>query len=204
MGTRFGRKRGDEGAEHKPSDSEGGAAPHEAPAENAGEDAAAEAPSLEELTRQRDQYLEMWQRANADYQNLRRRGLADMEVAARRAKESLLHDLLLVLDYLEMALATDVKSDEAKNLAVGVRMTRDQLLGVLDREGVRPVPDGGAFDPRVHQAVSTIESEDVEPGQVVATVRRGYVLGEHPLRHAHVQVSTAPGEALSADETAED
>ena len=199
MSTRFRRKRGedaDEGPEPTGADEPTAGAPEPAPAP---------APdSTEELARQRDQYLEMWQRANADYQNLRRRGLADMEVAARRAKESLLHDLLLVLDYLEMALATDVKSDEAKNLAVGVRMTRDQLLGVLDREGVRPVPDGGAFDPRVHQAVSTIESEDVEPGQVVATVRRGYVLGEHPLRHAHVQVSTAPGEALSADETAED
>lgn len=214
MSTRFRRKRGEDGEDSRdPGQPAAGGAGAEASSEAdpaAGErgsgapgapgvsDASEDAADAEELREQRDKYLEMWQRANADYQNLRRRGLADLELASRRAKESLLHELLRVLDYLEMALATECRGEEGRNLLVGVRMTRDELVGVLEREGVRPVPDGGAFDPRLHQAVSAVETDEVEPGQVLATVRRGYVLGEHPLRHAQVQVSTAPGEAGAA------
>lgn len=197
MSARFKRKHAGEGGEQLD--------PREAAPADTDPDPSGSAPSaesIEELAEQRDRYLEMWQRANADYQNLRRRGLTDMEAAARRAKESLLHDILRVLDYMDMALATECHSEEGRNLLVGVRMTRDELSAVLEREGVRPVPEGGAFDPRIHQAVATVETDQVEPGQVVATVRRGYVLGEHPLRHAQVQVSASPaGDAEPAPDT---
>jgi molecular chaperone GrpE len=218
MSTRFRRSRGGDSDDAKrggqPSDGEGGGQP--SGAGGAGGAAEPEAPAgatpepgstpegstLEDVARQRDQYLEMWQRANADYQNLRRRGASDLENAARRAKESLLQDLLLVLDYLQMALSSECQTDEGRNLLVGVRMTRDELLRVLEREGVRAVPEGGPFDPRVHQAVATLETDEMEPGQVVATVRRGYALGDHTLRHAQVQVTTAPGEGAAGQGSA--
>ena len=186
----FRRKRNGEGDERLEAELE----PEAGRGDEPGDDAPAGEESPEELRRQRDEYLEAFQRARADYQNLRRRGLADMEAAARRAKEGLMHELLLVLDYLEMALAAETRTDEGKNLLVGVRMTRDQLLGVLEREGVRAVPDGGEFDPNVHQAVATVETDEVEPGRVVETVRRGYMLGDHALRHAHVKVAAGPDE----------
>lgn len=185
MSTRFRRKRGedaDEGPDATGADVAAGGTQEP------------EQESPEELARQRDQYLEMWQRANADYQNLRRRTLADVEQAARRAKDGLLHELLRVLDYLEMALAAECQGQEAKNLLVGVRMTRDELVGVLEREGVRPIPDSGAFDPELHQAIGTVETEELEPGSVVSTLRRGYRHEGHTLRHAHVHVAVRPGE----------
>ncbi len=186
MSTRFRRKRGED-ADEGPEPTGAGEPTAGAP------EPGSESP--EELARQRDQYLEMWQRANADYQNLRRRTLSDVEQAARRAKDGLLHELLRVLDYLEMALATECQGQEAKNLLVGVRMTRDELVGVLEREGVRPIPEDGAFDPELHQALGTVETETTEPGTVVATLRRGYRHGEHTLRHAHVHVAVRAGEA---------
>lgn len=189
MSTRFRRKRGED-ADEGP---EAAGAGEPAAPEGGAQDPAAESP--EELARQRDQYLEMWQRANADYQNLRRRTLSDVEQAARRAKDGLLHELLRVLDYLEMALATECQGQEARNLLVGVRMTRDELFGVLEREGVRAIPMDGAFDPELHQAIGTVESEAHEPGTIVSTLRRGYRHENHTLRHAHVHVAVQPGEA---------
>jgi molecular chaperone GrpE len=154
----------------------------------------------EELLRQRDDYLARWQRAAADYKNLQRRTRDDVEAAVRRTMMPLLENLLLVLDHLDLALTTETKSADAHALAVGVRLTRDQFLQGLQAEGVEPIPDGGTFDPSVHEAVAAVESPDAEEGAVVETVRRGYTWRGLVLRHAHVKVArAAPGIRESSD-----
>lgn len=198
MSTRFRRKRGEDGDEGSETPGSSAQDPSQAAQHGEGLEPDGAPESNEELVRQRDEYLGMWQRANADYQNLRRRTLQDVEQAARRAKEGLLHELLRVLDYLEMALASECQGQEAKNLLLGVRMTRDELVAVLEREGVRPIPEQGPFDPELHQAIATVETDEAEPGAVLATVRRGYRLADHTLRHAQVHVATLPGEGLRA------
>lgn len=150
------------------------------------------------LAAERDDYLARWQRAAADYQNLKRRSASEVEGAVRRSLEGLLTGLLLVVDHLELALAAEAKSDDARALAEGVRLTRDQLLGTLRQEGVEPIADGGAFDARLHQAVATLERADLEPGQIVDTLRRGYTWRGQVLRAAHVRVSRAAEDANEA------
>jgi molecular chaperone GrpE len=158
---------------------------------------------LTRLTREREEYLESWRRARADYQNLRRRVQADIDDAVRRSRTSLLSELLLVLDFLEMALRTEVHSEDARNLKIGIEMTRGQMMQFLEQQDVRPVPEGGRFDPTVHQAVEMVEAPEHEPGEVVETVRRGYRIGEHVLRHAHVKVAAEPGAAQAEGGAAE-
>lgn len=160
---------------------------------------AAHAKQLSELTAQRDEYLASWQRSQADYQNLRRRLQSDIDSAVGRAKGPLLSDLLLVLDYLDMGLATPCTSSDAKNLLAGVEMTRGQLVRALEREGVKPVAETGAFDAAVHQAVERVETNDVAPNTIVSTLRRGYTIHGNVLRPAQVKVAVAPPAAGAPD-----
>jgi molecular chaperone GrpE len=148
--------------------------------------------SQSEAETQRDEYRAQLQRAQADYQNLRRRLQSDIDSAVGRSKGPLLQDLLLVLDYLDLALAVPTTSPEAKNLHAGVEMTKGQLVRALEREGVKPVPESGAFDAAVHDAVESVPTNEAEPNTIVATMRKGYTLNGAVLRPAQVKVAVAP------------
>lgn len=155
-----------------------------------------DAPSAQEVDedplvraeRERDEAIANWQRARADYKNLSRRSLETINAAVGRARIELLAELLLVLDYLDMALTSECTTDEAKNLHYGVSLTRDQMLGVLERFEVRPIIELETFDPAIHQAISRVEDDARTEGDIVKVVRKGYWLGETVLRHAHVHV----------------
>lgn len=159
------------------------------------------AKELQEAKAQRDEYLASWQRSQADYQNLRRRLQSDIDSAVGRAKGPLLSDLLLVLDYLDMALASPCSTAEGKNLLAGVEMTKGQLVRALEREGVKPVAEAGAFDAAVHQAVERVETTDVPPNTIVTTLRRGYTVHGNVLRPAQVKVAAEPTPRADAGTT---
>lgn len=156
------------------------------------EESAAGGTELERLRRENAENLAHWKRATADYQNLRRRLQADIDSASQRSKQPLLLDLLLVLDYLEMALKTPCTTAEGKNLAAGVELTRSVLLRALERENVRSVPESGKFDPAVHQAVERVETDKQEPDTILGTMRRGYACNGQVIRPAQVRVAVAP------------
>ena len=162
---------------------------HEPDAESVEQPGLEEASELERVTRERDDYLDKWKRAQADFANLRRRTGADIEAAVRRSQQGLLEGMLLAIDHLELALAAPAKSPEAKALREGVELTRDQMLAALAREGVQAITIQQAFDPKLHEAVVTIEDADAEPGTIVSVVRPGYTWGDVVLRPAHVAVA---------------
>ncbi len=166
------------------------AAADEAPAT----DPAADAPEdpLVTLTREKDDAVDRWMRLQADFQNHRRHAQANIEAAVASARSEVLGEAVTILDYLDMALAFEVTSEEAKNLKVGVEMTRQQLQGLFDRMNVKAVTAEGAFDPSRHQAVSTVETDEHEPGTIVEVVRGGWTIGDAVLRFAQVRVAAAP------------
>ena len=155
----------------------------------------------EQIERERGEYLALWQRAQADYQNLKRRSFTDLEAGVRRALQPLLEDLLLVMDHMEMALASPTESEDAKNLAFGVELVKKQLLTALSNQDVQAIDPGEQFDPALHQAVAKEPREDLEPDSVIETLRRGYLWKDTPLRFAQVRVSEAP--SAPAESTAE-
>ncbi len=160
---------------------------------------------FEALVAERDELQARWQRAQADYQNLRRRAQADLEAGVRRETQPLMDNLLLVLDYLDMALKSPTDSTDAKNLAVGVGMTRDQLVRALEDHEVRPVETNVPFDPEVHQAVARVElgqpgAEQANPGDIVEVVRAGFTWRFGVLRHAQVRVAAEPAAQAEAAE----
>lgn len=158
----------------------------------------------ERLQRERDEYHENWRRVQADFQNHRRRQVQVIDAAASSARRELFGQLLMVLDYLDMALKTPVETTEGKNLQVGVQMTRDQLMQMLAGHEVEAIDSSGAFDPDWHEAIETLAAEGVEPGQIVETVRTGYAIGKDVLRYAHVRVAADPAKTDDGADVTED
>jgi molecular chaperone GrpE len=145
-----------------------------------------------ELREERDRYLELAQRTQADFENYRKRAAKDAANAGERAKAGLVRELLPVLDNLERALATAVHDDgDASPVVEGVRLVRADLVGVLERSGVQAFdPAGEPFDPTVHEALSTRPADEgTHPGTVVDVVEKGYRLNDTVLRPARVVVS---------------
>ena len=145
-----------------------------------------------DLVAERDKYLDLAQRTQADFENYRKRAAKDAASAGERAKAGLVRELLPVLDNLERALATAVHDDgDASPVVEGVRLVRADLIGVLERSGVESFdPVGEPFDPTVHEALSTRPAPDgTNPGVVMDVVEKGYRLNDTILRPARVVVS---------------
>jgi len=143
---------------------------------------------LAEAERQRDEYLDSLQRLKAEFDNFRKRTAREHEAATARATESLLKELLPVLDDLERALVAAEAHEEAK-LEEGVALVHRALADTLARHGLVQIETDGAFDPHVHEALLAQPVEDAEPGSVVEVLQKGYRLGDRVLRPARVVVA---------------
>lgn len=131
-------------------------------------------------------------RAMADFENYRRRMERDKQDLVKFANENLIRELLNVLDHLEQALShiKQGAGDDARNLALGVELVAKQLVGALEKFGLKAVNAevGQAFDPQHHEALQMVDAEDAAPGSVLAQHRRGYMLHDRLLRPALVDV----------------
>jgi len=148
---------------------------------------------LAELTDRCKELEDKLLRSQADYQNLRRRGQTDLEAALRRALQPLFADLLLVLDFLDLALATPASHEEAKSLATGVQLIRTRFLQALEAAGLEEIPAQGAFDPAVHEAGGSRPSPGVASGTIVEVARKGYRWRGQVVRPARVIIAAEPG-----------
>ncbi len=139
-------------------------------------------------------------RLQADFDNYRKRVLREKEDLYRRANEDIMEDLLPVLDHLEMALAAVGGSGQYDSITRGFKLVGEQLMAVLVKYGVVPIPaEGVAFDPNVHEAVLQMPSADVPENGIISRTRAGFMLGGRLLRAAQVVVSS--GLPAAADET---
>lgn len=137
-----------------------------------------------------EEHQQRYLRAQADFDNFRRRTLKEKEDFAKYASAKLVTELLPVLDNFERALATEQASNEAESFIKGVDMIFRQLGQVLEQEGVKPMEVvGQPFNPEFHQAVMTVDTDEYEEGVVVEELQKGYMLKDKVLRPAMVKVS---------------
>ena len=130
-------------------------------------------------------------RAQAEFENFRKRITREREEERRRAGERLVGELLPVIDSLERAVDHTTVGGELEQLRAGVAAVHTQLLGVLSKEGVDVIdPFGQHFDPNTQQAVSQQEDTEVAEGTVVDVFQKGYALGGRVIRPAMVVVSS--------------
>lgn len=133
-------------------------------------------------------------RAQADAQNVQRRAEQDVERARKFALEQFAKELLAVVDNMERALEATAGHDDdvVKPITEGVELTLKSFLAALKKFNVEVVdPQGEPFDPNLHQAMSMVENNDVEPNSVIAVMQKGYTLNGRLLRPAMVMVSKA-------------
>jgi len=169
---------------------------HEAPTSESPRDEArgAEAPGDEapenvDQSRQVAELEDAWRRTAAELDNFRKRCARDVVRAREQERATVATSWLPVLDNLERAL--EHASSDPSSVAEGLRAVLAQAVGVLTDLGFpRRDDEGTAFDPAVHEAVSTVSGEGLTPGTVAQVVRPGYGPDDKLLRPAAVVVAT--------------
>jgi molecular chaperone GrpE len=150
-----------------------------------------------DLTKEREaatDYMSRWQRAQADFSNLRRRTQQEQEQVQRLAGAHALAGILPALDSFERAFATLPPTLRHLSWIDGIGLVHLQLHGALQAAGIKAfAPDrGAAFDARREQSIGEIETSEVPLGTVATVVQPGYELGDLVLRPALVQLARAP------------
>ena len=141
---------------------------------------------LEETKAQRDEYLDLVQRKQAEFANYRRRTEGIRAEAYDDGRRDAIDKLLPVVDNLERALAA---AGEESSLRSGVEMVLKQTLDALAKMGVETIdPMGQPFDAELHNAVMQGGEDEGEPGTVCMVLQKGYKLGSRVIRHAMVKV----------------
>jgi molecular chaperone GrpE len=143
-----------------------------------------------ELAAMKERYM----RLMADFDNFRKRQIREREEWIKRANESLLADILPVVDHLEMALGQEPDKDNP--FVAGVKMVYDQFVATLEKNNVVPIDaKGQPFNPEWHEALSQVPSDTVPANEVIEQFRRGWSLAGRLLRPAQVIVSAGKPEA---------
>ena len=171
-----------------------------------GDDAAAQAPDLEEgpaadaggeaqqLRAERDDLYQRLARATADFKNTQRRLEAELDQRVQYANQSLIKSLLPVIDNFERALSIDPTKTDVATLLKGMQIVHDQWIAVLKQQNVEEIAPqpGEAFDPNQHEALMQQDAPPQFAGKgptVVQLLQKGYRLRDRTIRPAQVAVS---------------
>ena len=152
--------------------------------------AGAQGGDYERVKAERDMLFEKLARAQADFQNSRKRLQAEADQRLQYANANLIKSLLPVIDNFERALAQDPAKVDSATLLKGMQIVHDQWINVLKQQQVQEIAPqpGDAFDPTRHEALMHQPSPHPD-GSVVQTLQKGYALHDRTLRPAQVSVS---------------
>lgn len=139
-----------------------------------------------ELEEKENRYL----RLQADFDNSRRRARLDSEAAQKYRAQSLISDILPVLDNFERALNVETDHEQTNSMLQGMEMIYRSLLDALIKEGVEQIDaKGKEFDPNFHQAVMQVAEEGYDSNIVVEEFQKGYILKDRVIRPSMVKVN---------------
>jgi len=141
-----------------------------------------------------EDYLTRLKYLQADLENLKKRFDREAEQLKNYCNERLVIQLLDIVDELELAVKNGEISTTGESLLEGVEMTLKKLRKVLEQEGVTPIdnPEGKAFDPSRHHAITAIERDDVQDSTVLEEIRKGYMMRGKVIRPSIVKVAVKP------------
>jgi molecular chaperone GrpE len=149
--------------------------------------------ALDEKGKEIDELKQKLLYQQADFENFKKLKAREKQEVLRFGNETLIKELLPVIDNLERAIEHAGKTDEAKAIAEGVALTLNGFLKVLEKFNVSRVDAAGKkFDPNLHEAVYQEETEKVEPGTVIGEFQKGYVMDGRLLRPSMVSVAKRP------------
>lgn len=132
----------------------------------------------------------LYLRGQADIENLKKRFQKEKGDLIKFSNDTLIKQLLTVIDNLEKAVEHGENENNLKGLIEGVELTHKGLKNILEKSGLEVItPLGEPFDPNYHEAMFELEDDSAEPGTVVKELQKGYLLNERLLRPAMVAVS---------------
>ncbi|MBI4128815.1 MAG: nucleotide exchange factor GrpE [Parcubacteria group bacterium] len=144
---------------------------------------------LEKVKKEKQEYLDGWQRAKADAINSKRESETRAARSAEILREELVHDIIPALDSFDMAAGSEAWATVSDGWKSGMERVRDQLLDALKRHGVdRYTKVGDIFNPHLHDVVQEVEDVAGASHEIVKILRYGYKAGERVLRPAQVIV----------------
>ena len=153
-------------------------------------EADAQQAELEQLRGERDQLKDRLARLQAEFDNARKREIKERQDARDYAVQGAIDPFLGVMDNFQLALKAD---GSAEQLRTGVELILKQMEEALRGLQVQPVETVGAqFDPRIHEALGSIETVEHPDHQVLEEIRRGYKIREKLLRPALVRIAANP------------
>jgi len=144
----------------------------------------------EEVQRNYDLYM----RTYAEMENVKKRGIKEKEELSKYANESLIKEILPVIDSLQKAISHAQDDKSPSGLVEGLELTLGGLIAVLEKAGLKEVEaEGRPFDPNFHEAISQQKDDKVAPGLVINEFQKGYLLNGRLIRPARVVVSQGDG-----------
>lgn len=151
--------------------------------------------SLEaELEKVKSEFLYL----QAEYENHRRQAIKERSDLLKYGAEHLVRDLLNVVDIFDMALKTEVNAENFEQFQEGVIMTSKELLNCFERHGIRRIESQGKpFDPQMHEALSSEETNSMEPGYIYRVHKEAFKLHDRVIRPAQVVVAKEPSDSGS-------
>lgn len=145
---------------------------------------------INEFREKSEKNYDLYLRSQAEIDNILKRNKKDKEDWIKYSNETLIKELLTVLDNLEMAIAHSTDENPVKALREGVELTLKGLRSTLSKSGLEEVSSlGKPFDPNFHHAVSEQVDEKAESGTVLSEFQKGYLLNQRLIRPAMVVIS---------------
>jgi molecular chaperone GrpE len=146
---------------------------------------------LSETQEEAQNNYDLYMRTYAEMENIKKRGIKEREELGKYANESLIKEILPVIDNLEKAISHARDDENSSALVEGLELIRDALMKTLEKAGLEGVEAfGKSFDPNFHEAVSKQKDDTVAPGHVMIELQKGYVLNGRLIRPSKVVISS--------------
>ncbi len=157
------------------------------------------AAKLAEAEKQAETYKDLMYRKAAEFENYRKRAESEAASIVKYANESLIEELLPILDDFERSMKSTKAGGEADSLSRGIELIYQKLVRNLEKQGLKSFETvGKEFNVAFHDALLQMPRTDVPPHTVIEEVEKGYTLNDKVIRHAKVIVSAAPQEGPTA------
>lgn len=137
---------------------------------------------------------DLYMRTYAEMENIKRRGIKERQELSKYANESLIKEILPVIDNLQKAISHAQNDKNPSGLVEGIELTLDGLMATLEKAGLKEVEaEGRPFDPNFHEAISKQIDDKIAPGHVIIELQKGYVLNGRLIRPSMVVISEGNG-----------
>jgi len=158
-------------------------------AEETSSEISKEESELEALKAENAELMDRYLRANAEFENIKKRLEKEKASALEYANQSFAKDLLDVIDALEAAVNVEAKDEVSEKIKEGVKNTLDLFLKKLEKHGVKVIEDSTEFDPNSHEAMFHVDSKEHSSNQIVQVLQKGYKMNDRVIRPSKVSVA---------------